>query len=224
MFLNNSLHILCFGDSLTAGWSLSTHPVLHPYAGSLEATLGKSLPSINVSTDVQGVGGDQTECPPNVCPGFLPRMEKLYQELDDSQHYDWAVILGGTNDLNAGRDAPEIYTSLQKVWGIPLSHDTKVLALTVPECGYCEPITNKRKAVLNDNILKHPADNFFTFNLHDSVPYGNMSEEMRKEIWDDIIHFTPKGYDLVGSRIAERLTEILKDDLSQDRDHGELKK
>ena len=81
------------------------------------------------------------------------------QKPEDYQHYDWAVILGGTNDLNDHRDAPDIYTSLQKVWGIPLKHGTKVLALTVPECGFCEPITNERKLVLNDKVLKHQADN-----------------------------------------------------------------
>lgn len=49
----------------------------------------------------------------------------------------------------------------------------------------------------------------YTFNLHDSIPYKSMPEKERKEIWDDIIHFTPKGYDLLGKKIAERLEEIL---------------
>lgn len=47
-------------------------------------------------------------------------------------------------------------------------------------------------------------------------------------MWDDSIHWTPKGYDLVGGRIAERLQEILKDldssgDLTEDLMRGELK-
>jgi lysophospholipase L1-like esterase len=50
-----------------------------------------------------------------------------------------------------------------------------------------------------------------TFDLYSSVPYKRMPEKERKVIWDDIVHFTPKGYDLVGSRIAERMVEILKD-------------
>lgn len=78
MFITNStLRILCFGDSLTQGWSLSTNPIVHPYAGNLETTLKTAFPPVNISTDVQGVGGDQTECPPGRCPGFLPRMQKL---------------------------------------------------------------------------------------------------------------------------------------------------
>ena len=36
-----------------------------------------------------------------------------------------------------------------------------------------------------------------------------MPEAMRKEIWDDGTHFTPKGYDLVGSIIADRIAEIV---------------
>lgn len=65
----------------------------------------------------------------------------------------------------------------------------------------------------------------YTFDLHDSVPNRNMSDKERKEYWDDGIHWTPKGYDLVGSRIAERLIEILKSEESdQGSEHGELKR
>ncbi|KAE8444691.1 hypothetical protein EG329_014348 [Mollisiaceae sp. DMI_Dod_QoI] len=228
MLIINSLRILCFGDSLTAGWSRSTHPILHPYASTLETSLNTTFPYMNVSINVEGYLGDQTECPTGRCPGFLPRIEQLYQQSSDYDHYNWAIILGGTNDLDWNRDAPEIYASLQKVWGIPLSHGTKVLAITVPECGDCGPVTDQRTIALNSMIMTHQADNYYIFDLHESVPYRGMSEEERKIVWDDGIHFTPAGYDLVGSRIAKRLVELLQDiegiaDLSQQPVHGELK-
>jgi len=190
---------------------MSTNPVFHPYAGALEASLRAAFPQMNVSTDVQGYNGDQTECPTGICPGFVPRMERLYQKPTEINHYDWAVILGGTNDLNWKKDAAEIYSSLQKVWSIPLSHGTKVLALTIPECGGCGDLVDERRDVLNELILNHKADNFYTFNLHDSVPYWSLPDEVRKIIWDDIVHFTPKGYDLVGHRIAEKLEQLIQD-------------
>ena len=37
-----------------------------------------------------------------------------------------------------------------------------------------------------------------------------MSEERRKEIWDDTLHFTVKGYDLIGKLLADRIGELEK--------------
>jgi hypothetical protein len=59
MLIEQSLHILCFGNSLTAGW-----PTSHPYAISLLETLQKGLPSTVITTDVQGLPGDQVVSPP----------------------------------------------------------------------------------------------------------------------------------------------------------------
>lgn len=73
MHFMSSLHILCFGDSLTAGW-LDPWTELHPYAISLLDSLEKSFPSVNISTDVQGLAGDQVVSPPG---GFLPRIDIL---------------------------------------------------------------------------------------------------------------------------------------------------
>ena len=73
MLMPNSLHILCFGDSLTAGHTQGG-ALFHPYGIALKAALEKSLPSWNVSTDIQGLGGDQVVSPPG---GFFPRMDIL---------------------------------------------------------------------------------------------------------------------------------------------------
>lgn len=37
-----------------------------------------------------------------------------------------------------------------------------------------------------------------------------MPVERRKEIWDDEVHFTEKGYDLIGELLAERLVELIQ--------------
>lgn len=51
---------------------------------------------------------------------------------------------------------------------------------------------------------------------------------MRTEIWDDDgIHWAPKGYDLVGSRIAQRMVEVLKANNQTQpppTSHGELRR
>jgi hypothetical protein len=37
-----------------------------------------------------------------------------------------------------------------------------------------------------------------------------MSEEDRERFWDDGLHLTDQGYDLMGELIADRLVELLK--------------
>lgn len=69
MIALNPVHILCFGNSLTQGW-----PSNHPYAISLEDTFQNSSPYISISTDVQGLPGDQVVSPPG---HYLPRLDIL---------------------------------------------------------------------------------------------------------------------------------------------------
>jgi lysophospholipase L1-like esterase len=38
-----------------------------------------------------------------------------------------------------------------------------------------------------------------------------MPEEQRREIWDDGLHFTERGYDLMGRIIAERLSALISE-------------
>ena len=59
-------------QTLTEGMSLGRpHP--HPYSIALKSSLEKAFPSFNITTDNQGVSGDQATSPPGK---FLPRMEK----------------------------------------------------------------------------------------------------------------------------------------------------
>lgn len=67
--------------------------------------------------------------------------------------FDWAIILGGTNDLTASYDADPIFESLERLWKVPLSHQTKVLALTVPECGSCNRNLDEIRDALNARIM-----------------------------------------------------------------------
>jgi hypothetical protein len=37
-----------------------------------------------------------------------------------------------------------------------------------------------------------------------------MSEESRGNIWDDGLHFTPNGYDVMGDHIGKKLVELVQ--------------
>ena len=98
------LRILCFGDSLTAGytnWGLSHFP----YGEALNERLRDKLPSTHVIVDTNGFSGDQ------VRGQFLKRMERACET--KATPYDWIIVLGGTNDLGWGQKPPAIYENLR---------------------------------------------------------------------------------------------------------------
>jgi hypothetical protein len=41
------------------------------------------------------------------------------------------------------------------------------------------------------------------------IPWENMPEKKRREIWDDGVHFTEKGYGLMGRTIAKKLVATI---------------
>lgn len=201
----NTLNILSFGDSLTAGFSHVGVPD-HPYGLSLETSLRAKFPELNVTVDVQGRGGDLVISPPGQ---FLPRIKNIYRK-KSLQSYDFAIILGGTNDLSVKTQTINIWPALQKVWSVPLSHSTKVLAMTVPECGNCDSKFNAERDALNLLILGEKTKNLYKFDYSSAIPYCGMPKYKRDAIWADHLHLTDRGYDLLGNLVADRLAEIVR--------------
>lgn len=201
--MNNALHILCFGNSITAGWT-ELGVQWHPYAMSLLDGLGRLVPSTDFTADIQGAPGDRVVSPPG---GYLPRMDILYAETQVP--YDWAIILGGTNDIATLGDAAEIWEGLKKVYAIPLSHNSKVLALTIPESEGHNDIQVARRDWVNEKILNYKADNFYAFDLLTAFPYWNLTDERRQEMWHDGTHPSDAGYDVIGGLLADRLAGLI---------------
>ena len=73
MILPSALHILLFGDSLTAGL-IRTSMQYHPYQEALQTSLETAFPTTNITMDVHGVVGDDVITPPG---SFLTRMSLL---------------------------------------------------------------------------------------------------------------------------------------------------
>jgi len=91
--LPTSLRILCFGDSLTAGYTMSGWSFF-PYATELRVHLMRllSLPESMITIEVEGLSGDQVRAQ------YQRRMQRKCASATNDP-YDWIVIMGGTNDL-----------------------------------------------------------------------------------------------------------------------------
>lgn len=216
--MDKELSILCFGASLTAGY-YHFGCEYHPYALRLKEKLQAAFPTTKFTVDEDGLPSDLV-----IKPGrFLPRIKEkcVFSRLSflrcsltiavDGSNYDWVIVLGGTNDLGRGYPASKIYPALQEVWEVALDNGAFVLALTIPECSVASTTLDQRRNEVNSSILSHKAQGFYAFDLHGKVPYHSAAEEFRKRIWDDGLHFTAEGYDLVGEVVGEHLIALLKD-------------
>ncbi|KAH1788181.1 hypothetical protein KXX36_006382 [Aspergillus fumigatus] len=200
--MDKELSILCFGASLAAGY-YHFGCEYHPYALRLKEKLQAAFPTTKFTVEEDGLPGDLV-----IKPGrFLPRIKEKF----DGSNYDWVIVLGGTNDLGRGYPASKIYPALQEVWEVALDNGAFVLALTIPECSAASTTLDQRRNEVNLSILSHKAQGFYAFDLHGKVPYHSAAEEFRKRIWDDGLHFTAEGYDLVGEVVGEHLIALLKD-------------
>lgn len=66
------------------------------------------------------------------------------------------------------------------------------------------PLPRLRKSYKTYNFFPKS----YTFDLFRAIPWESMDEDHRARIWDDGIHFTPEGYDLLGSMLADRIVEL----------------
>jgi len=50
----------------------------------------------------------------------------------------------------------------------------------------------------------------YVLDLKKKMPYHDMDEEEREEIWDDGLHFTQKGYERIGQWVGAAVLAILE--------------
>ncbi|KAL8715568.1 MAG: hypothetical protein Q9220_000904 [cf. Caloplaca sp. 1 TL-2023] len=207
----NKLRILCFGDSLTAGYS-SYGMEHYPYAEQVEGRLKEALPETQTTVDVSGLSGDRV-----IAGSYLRRMQGMCEKAKDAP-YDWIIILGGTNDLGWSERPDKVYeglisSSAEKVWKVALETGANVLALSVLEAEHTSGGIVQRRNELNDLITRHSEDRLsihrHSMDMCEAVPFFDMDEETRKRIWDDGLHLKKGGYEMMGNAIAAKLLQLL---------------
>ena len=196
----SSLRILCFGASITAGFH-KFGLAHHPYALRLEERLKEKFPHADIDIDIDALSGDRI-----IAGQYFSRL-KLRCTGKTKIQYDWIIVQGGGNDLGFGRPPERIYEELKKVWRIALDSGAKVLALTVTETADRRANMRARYDALNRMILAHGEERIHAADVCSALPWPKRQED-QKRLWDDLLHFTPAGYDVIGDAIAHSVIEI----------------
>lgn len=114
------MSIVCFGDSLTAGYQSPTWDVPYtietPYGTFLQERLGEQATVV-----ISGVCGEVTH-----------DMMLRFPHDVVSHTPDYVVILGGTNDLGCHLAPPDIFNNLLHMYEQALAAGIRPVALTVP--------------------------------------------------------------------------------------------
>ncbi|XP_065053254.1 uncharacterized protein LOC135682333 [Rhopilema esculentum] len=211
------MNILCFGDSLTAGYH-NHGKAFSPYGNHLKQLISYAT-RIPVSTTIKGIVGEMTH---------KQMVSRLPEILGNNSVFDWVIILGGTNDIlhvkNFADDQeflnqlesvwqPRITKDIEKLHNIAHSYGARSMLLTVPENAievwpeYRILMTMRTKI---NNALRQFAnqnrDKILFCDLAKRLPRHSLTPQQEALFWDDHLHMTPRGYD----RMAEEVFKCLK--------------
>lgn len=198
--------VVCFGDSLTAGFQSPTREHPHgeatPYGDWVQASLG---PAAKVR--ISGVCGELTG-------DMVARFRR-----DVLAHRPFcAVILGGTNDLGWNVSIEEIVRNLVTMYEQTLAGGGIPLPVTVPSIRLEGSDTREgrawsaghlaRRRHLNGLIQAYATSKQLAFvDLFTETAEAD-TLELAPHYSNDGLHLTTAGYRLLGERVAQSIARI----------------
>mmetsp|Transcript_87213 Transcript_87213/g.241882 ORF Transcript_87213/g.241882 Transcript_87213/m.241882 type:complete len:451 (+) Transcript_87213:132-1484(+) len=206
--LESCRSILCFGDSLTGGYSpaeKSFHPYCHRLAERLQARGAQSTVIVN-----SGVSGEDTQA-------MLERLPKRLSQgppaACGAQHFDLVIIFGGVNDLTAvPHDSEIILRNLLELHEMARRSGAQTGIVTLPRIR-----TKKLQAEIDANrrwINTRLCD--FALRRRESALFVDLAAALPQDdghagLWDpDGLHLSPEGYAALGDLIDESANTDLR--------------
>lgn len=212
--MTGSTHILCFGDSLTAGFQSSTtdnpQGTETPYGRFLQELAG---PSVLVS--VSGVCGELTG-----------EMAMRFRSAVLVHQPAYVVILGGTNDLGWNAAPADIMRNLLKMYELSAGAGIKPVPVTVPSIRVGDDLLSEegrrwftdhldRRRRLNELILRYAeSKGLAAFDLFTATAEPG-TQQLAAQYSNDGLHLTTIGYRLLAERLYQ---DIFSGALAIDRD------
>jgi len=193
-------HIVCFGDSLTAGFQSPTadNPLgtETPYGRFLQELMG---PATRVS--VSGICGELTG-----------EMTMRFGSAVLAHQPTHVVILGGTNDLGWNAQPADTMRNLLKMYELAAAAGIKAVPVTVPSIRVGDDLRSEegrrwfaehldRRCQLNELILQYAeSKRLAAFDLFAATAEPE-TRQLAAEYSNDGLHLTTAGYRLIAERL-----------------------
>ena len=213
----NSKKIAAFGDSLTEGlydWPNSRQ--FHPYTDELQRLINERIietrSAMKIAVQNHGVSGER----------LRKTMKKRMKEIISTHRPDYVIILAGTNDLlDLDKSAADSLQIQAEAFGILNDLQTLHLychykgiqsaVLSIPETAIDERGANGSVSLLRRSVNKEMYD-FVKQNKTKSIFVDIATKIPRRKnraLWDDGVHLSPKGYDLIGQIIYKEMQAVI---------------
>lgn len=199
-----SSHIVCFGDSLTAGFQSPTadnpQGIETPYGRFLQELTG---PAVRVS--VSGICGELTG-----------EMAMRFRSAVLGHQPTHVVILGGTNDLGWNALPADIMRNLLKMYELAAAAGILPVPVTVPSIRVGDDLRSEEgrrwfathldsRRRLNDLILRYAESKGLTaFDLFTATTEPE-TWQLAAEYSNDGLHLTTAGYRLIAERLYQEI-------------------
>lgn len=206
--MKNMIHIVCFGDSLTAGFQSpcvdNPQGAETPYGEFLQALTG---PSVRVS--VSGLCGELT--------GDMVRRFRSAVLVHEPAY---VVILGGTNDLGWNVTPATILGNLLQMYELATAAGVTPVPVTVPSIRVGDDLSSEegrrwfadhldRRRQLNGLILRFAeSKGLAAFDLF-SATAEQETQQLAAQYSNDGLHLTTAGYRLMAERLYREVVAPL---------------
>lgn len=202
--MNRTTHIVCFGDSLTAGFQSPTadnpQGAETPYGRFLQELTG---PSVRVS--VSGLCGELTG-----------DMAMRFRSAVLVHEPAYVVILGGTNDLGWNATPAAILRNLRQMYELAAAAGVTPVPVTVPSIRVSDDLSSEegrrwlaehldRRRQLNGLILRYAeSKGLAAFDLFAATAEPE-TQQLAAQYSNDGLHLTTAGYRLMAERLYQEV-------------------
>ena len=204
--------IFCYGDSLTEG----TSPPLFesfPYAPHLESSLRQKLPMHDIKVDWFGLPGWTAS---SMVDNLASSQGLTYLLNQATPKPDLVILLCGTNDLGyqppPDSDPTKISNSIMKLHEVAHEYGSPTIAISIPPSAWQASSNHARNLAQGINTC---LEEFCSSSKKNAVfvpfPIPNFGKyDDGEDVWcPDGLHFSPRGYQVLGEYLSSHVTEIL---------------
>ena len=189
--------VLCFGDSLTAGYTALTkyNRSFAPWAPHLADALGIAVDHVGMCgcTTTQMLDGLDREANVDVCEVSHRGLRLLLEE----GSYTHVLLMAGTNDIKV-HSASEIAQSLVRLHGVCHVAGARTLALAIPHCKACSPTRSRdrceRRREVNERLAAFAAGSHGWCEFTEPGREVQQWEEGSMHFEQDGLHLSRSGY------------------------------